>query len=63
MQVYRKDKETNQQLLRRFNRFVQGLNFLQDVRERREFKKEPNRFAIRQAALRREALRRLKVWY
>lgn len=63
MIVSRKEKETNQQVLRRFNRIMQASNILQKVRDSREFIKEPNRFAIRQSALRREALRKTKQWY
>lgn len=63
MLASRKEKETNQQVLRRFNRIVQGLNFLQDIRENREFHKPLNRFAIKQSALRRESLRRDRQWY
>ena len=63
MIVLRKEKETNQQVLRRFNRIVQTSKWLQEARDKKEFAKEPNRFAIRQSALRRENLRKAKQWY
>jgi len=63
MLVVRKEKETNQQVLRRFNRIMQSMKVLQEARDKREFVKKPNRFAIRQSALRRENLRRTKQWY
>ncbi len=63
MVVTRKEKETNQQVLRRFNRIMQGLKVFQDVREKKEFKREPNRFAIRTSALRRDSLRKARQWY
>jgi ribosomal protein S21 len=63
MIVIRKEKETNQQVLRRFNRIMQSMNTLQDARDKKEFVKKPNRFAIKQSALRREGIRRNKQWY
>lgn len=63
MIVTRKEKETNQQILRRFNRVMQNIKWLQEARDKREFAKKPNRFAIRQSALRRENLRKTKQWY
>ncbi len=63
MIVVRKEKETNQQVLRRFNRVMQGIKHLLEVRERREFAKDPNRFARRQSAVRKDKLRRTKQWY
>lgn len=63
MIVIRKEKETNQQVLRRFNRVMQNIKWLQEARDKREFAKKPNRFAIRQSALRRENLRKTKQWY
>ena len=63
MLVTRKEKETNQQVLRRFHRIMQGLKHLQEVRENQEFAKSPNRFARRQSALRREVNRKAKQWY
>ena len=63
MIVVRKEKETNQQVLRRFNRIMQNIKWLQEARDKKEFSKKPNRFAIKQSALRRENLRKNKQWY
>lgn len=63
MIVVRKEKETNQQVLRRFNRVMQSIKWLQEARDKREFVKKPNRFAVRQSALRRESLRKSRQWY
>lgn len=63
MLVTRKEKETNQQVLRRFHRIMQSLKHLQAVRENQEFNKDPNRFARRQSALRRDQNRRNRQWY
>ena len=63
MLVTRKEKETNQQVLRRFNRIVQMMNFLQDAREKKEFAKKPTRFVRKRSAVRREKLRSTRQWY
>ena len=63
MIILRKDKETNQQVLRRFNRIMQTSKWLQIARDKKEFIKQPNRYAIKQSALRRENLRKTKQWY
>ena len=63
MIVIRKEKESNQQVLRRFNRIMQSISTLQDARDKREHVKAPNRATIRRSALRREGLRRAKQWY
>lgn len=63
MLVTRKEKETNQQVLRRFNRLLQQDVKLQKVRDKRYFVKEPNRFTRLQSALRRELLRKNRQWY
>ena len=63
MIVTRKEKESNQQVLRRFNRIMQSINTLQDARDKKEFVKKPNRAAVRRSALRRDGLRRTKLWY
>ena len=63
MFIVRKEKETNQQVLRRFNRIMQSIKMLQDARDKKEFARKPNRFAIKQSALRRESLRKNKQWY
>ena len=63
MIVTRKEKETNQQVLRRFNRVMQMLNVLTKVRDKQEFAKEPNRAARKSSAVRRESLRKNKQWY
>lgn len=63
MIVVRKEKETNQQVLRRFNRMLQLLDWLQDARDKKEFAKKPNRAAVKRSALRRENLRKTKQWY
>ena len=63
MIVSRKEKETNQQVLRRFNRLVQQDPKLKKVRDRKHFLKEPNRFARQQSAVRKEQLRKGRQWY
>lgn len=63
MIVTRKERETNQQVLRRFNRATQADQRLKKARDNKFFTKEPNRFARRMAALRKEVLRRTKQWY
>lgn len=63
MIVTRKERETNQQVLRRFNRAAQADQLLKKARDSRHFVKEPNRFFRRMAALRKEMLRRTKQWY
>jgi ribosomal protein S21 len=63
MIVTRKEKETNQQVLRRFNRAVLNTNFLQKARDLKEYTKSPNRHAIQRSAVRRESLRRTRQWY
>lgn len=63
MIVTRKEKETNQQVLRRFNRILQMMNSLQDARDKKEFSKKPTRFIRKKGALRREKLRSTKQWY
>ena len=63
MIVTRKERETNQQVLRRFNRLAQASDLLRRARDEKHFVKEPNRFARRMSALRKEVLRRTKQWY
>ena len=63
MTVTRKEKETNQQVLRRFNRSIQQSERLNEARERRNFLKPLNRFAIRRAAVRKTQLRDERQWY
>lgn len=63
MIVARKEKETNQQVLRRFNRLIQQDSKLKKVRDRKFFVKEPNRFARLQNALRKDVLRKTRQWY
>lgn len=63
MIVTRKEKETNQQVLRRFNRIMQMMKTLQEARDKREFSKEPSRYVRKQSAVRREKLRSTKQWY
>lgn len=63
MIVVRKEKETNQQVLRRFNRLLQAHNLLRSVRDRQFFVKEPNRFARKTGAVRRSQLRDERQWY
>jgi ribosomal protein S21 len=63
MLVIRKERETNQQVLRRFNRQAQTNPKLQKVREKQFFVKEVNRFARLRSALRRDLLRRNRQWY
>ena len=63
MIVTRKEKETNQQVLRRFNRIIQMMKWLQDARDKKEFSKKPTRFVRKQSAVRREKLRATKQWY
>lgn len=63
MIVTRKEKESNPQVLRRFNRIMQTIDMLQIARDRQEHKAKPNRAAILRSALRREKNRRTKLWY
>lgn len=63
MIVSRKEKETNQQVLRRFNRLVQQDPKLKKLRDSKYFAKEPNRFARLQSAIRKEHLRKTRLWY
>lgn len=63
MIVSRKEKETNQQVLRRFNRLIQQDSKLKRVRDKKYFAKAANRFARKSAAVRKEALRRTRQWY
>lgn len=63
MIVTRKEKETNQQVLRRFNRLAQQDTKLKKVRDRKYFAKAPNRFTRLQSALRKEQLRKSRQWY
>jgi hypothetical protein len=67
MIVLRKEKETNQQVLRRFNRLlqsvIQSVSLLKQVRDRQYFAKEPNRFARKTAAVRKTQLRDERQWY
>jgi ribosomal protein S21 len=63
MVVLRKERETNQQVLRRFNRLLLMSNRLQDVRTKQTFAKDPNRFARKTAAVRKNQLRDERQWY
>lgn len=63
MVIEKKERETNQQTLRRFNRFIQGSQLLQRARDLMEFKKDPNRAEVRKSAVRREKLRKARLWY
>ena len=63
MIVTRKEKETNQQVLRRFNRLTQQDPKLKKVREIKHFVKKPNRFARLRSAVRKDQLRKLRQWY
>jgi ribosomal protein S21 len=63
MLVVRKERETNQQVLRRFNRIIQMMNSLQEVRDNQRFVKKPSRFVIKKSAVRRDKLRSTRVWY
>ncbi len=63
MIVTRKERETNQQVIRRFNRAAQADQGLKKARDNKHFTKAPTRFARRMAALRKEVLRRTKQWY
>jgi ribosomal protein S21 len=63
MIAVRKEKETNQQVLRRFNRVMQSITHLEEIRAHREFVKEPNRAARRQSAVRKEKIRRGRQYY
>lgn len=63
MIILRKEKETNQQVLRRFNRLLQAHSKLKKVRDKQHFLKEPNRFARRTAAVRKQQLRDERQWY
>lgn len=63
MVVTRKEKETNQQVLRRFNRLTQQDEKLKKVRDKKFFVKEVSRVMRKKSAARKEALRRTKVLY
>lgn len=63
MIISRKEKETNQQVLRRFNRLIQQDTKLQKVRDNQRLVKEPNRFERLQSAVRRDKMRKNKQWY
>ena len=63
MVVTRKEKETNQQVVRRFNRIMQYLTVLNKAREKKEFVKEETRATRKRSAVRRDSLRRAKQWY
>ena len=63
MIVTRKERETNQQVLRRFNRLTQQDPKLKKVRDRKNFVKEPNRFARLRSAVRKDQLRKTRQWY
>lgn len=63
MLITRKEKETNQQVLRRFNRIMLALDLLTKAREKQEFNKDLNRATIKRSAQRRDMLRRTKQWY
>lgn len=63
MIVTRKEKETNQQVLRRFNRVLQMMNSLQVARDNKNFVKKPSRFIRKQSAVRRDKLRATRSWY
>jgi ribosomal protein S21 len=63
MIVTRKEKETNQQVLRRFNRLTQQDPKLKKVRDLKYFLKEATRFARKRSAVRKEQLRKTRVWY
>lgn len=63
MIITRKEKETNQQVLRRFNRIMQMMKYLQDARDKKEFVKKPSRSIRKASAVRREKLRSTRQWY
>ena len=63
MVITRKERETNQQVLRRFNRTLLNLGILNTARENKEFSKEDTRATRKRAAIRRDGLRRTKQWY
>jgi ribosomal protein S21 len=63
MTVTRKEKETNQQVLRRFNRSIQQSDLLTEARERKNFVKPLNRFALKRDAVRKTRIRDEKQWY
>jgi len=63
MIITRKERETNQQVLRRFNRTILNLGLLNIARDKKEFVKEDTRSTRKRAATRREGLRRTKQWY
>lgn len=63
MVITRKEKENNQQVLRRFNRTILNLGLLNVAREKKEFAKELSRSTRKRAAVRREGIRRTRQWY
>ena len=63
MLVVRKERETNQQVVRRFNRIMQMMKSLQEVRDNQEFNKKPSRAIRKAGAVRREKMRSTRQWY
>jgi ribosomal protein S21 len=63
MVISRKERETNQQVLRRFNRLTQQDEKLKKVRDKKYFVKEVSRSMRKQSSVRKEQLRRNKVLY
>jgi len=63
MVITRKEKENNQQVLRRFNRTLLNLGLLNVAREKKEFTKDLSRATRKRAAVRRESIRRTRQWY
>jgi ribosomal protein S21 len=63
MVVTRKNNETNQQLVRRFNRIMQILPTLQIAKDKREFVKPITRSLRKAAAVRRNHIRAARNWY
>ena len=63
MVITRKERETNQQVLRRFNRTILNLGILNTARDKKEFAKEETRATRKRAAIRRDGMRRTRLWY
>ncbi len=55
--VKRRTKENNSRLVHRFNKEVRKSGIIQEARERRFFKKKPNKTSRKRAAIRKKELR------
>jgi ribosomal protein S21 len=54
VKVLKDEKESNEKLQNRFNKKVQGRRIVNEVKDRKHFKKKPTKRKIRDAAIMRE---------